>query len=38
MAEKGVYFLNYLNPHLLNTPTSELYLYGEEHGYFVKVK
>ncbi|CBY11151.1 unnamed protein product [Oikopleura dioica] len=38
MAEKGVYFLNYLNPHLLNSPTSELYLYGEEHGYFVKNK
>jgi len=36
--EKGVYFLNYLNPHLLNTETSKLFLEGSEKGYFVKNK
>merc|ERR1711953_181706 len=35
-AEKGVYFLNYLNPHLLNSPESKLFLEGSEKGYFVK--
>jgi len=35
-GEKGTYFLNYLNPHLLNTNTSKLYVEGHEKGYFVK--
>jgi len=36
--KRGVYFLNYINPHLINSDQSKLYLEGEEKGYFVKNK
>ena len=38
MADEGTYFLNYLNPHFLNSPSSDLYVYGSENEYFVKNK
>lgn len=38
MAQEGVCFLNYINPHFINSPDSDLYVYGEEHAYFVKNK
>ena len=28
--KRGVYFLNYINPHLINSDQSKLYLEGEE--------
>jgi len=36
LGQQGTYFLNYINPHLLNTNTSKLYVEGHELGYFVK--
>ena len=38
MSARGVNFLNYINPHFINSPDSDLYVFGEEKGYFVKNK
>jgi alpha-glucosidase len=38
LAKSGTYFLNYINPHFLNSETSELFVFGEKNGYFVKNK